>query len=106
MLKKPIAGIYSMSNIVSFECYVDSTMRVFSDQLDKLFVQTGDVCDLSKWLQMFAFDVMGEITFSQRLGFLEKAEDVDGVMESIWRYFWKASPVELPFSDLENWKKR
>ena len=94
-LRRPIAGIYSMSNIMSFERYVDSTMRVFFEQLDKLFVQTGDFCDLGVWLQMFAFDVMGEITFSKRLGFLESAKDVDGIMESIWRYFQKASPVCL-----------
>ncbi len=95
MLRKPIAGIYSMSNVVTFEPYVNSTMRVFFARLDTLFVQTGAVCDLGVWLQMFAFDFMGEITFSRRLGFLEKAEDVDGIMESIWRYFKKTSPVGL-----------
>ena len=42
---------------------------------------------------MFAFDVMGELTFSKRLGFLERAEDVDGIMESIWQYFYKTTPV-------------
>lgn len=86
-----------MSNVVSFEPYVDTTMEIFFARLDKLFVQTGEVCDLGKWLQMFAFDVMGEITFSKRLGFLEQAEDVDGIMESIWAYFRKASPVRFNF---------
>ena len=92
-LRRPITGIYSMSNIISFKRYVDSAMRVFFEQLDKLFVQTGDFCDLGIWLQVFAFDVMGEITFSKCLGFLESAKDIDGVMDSIWRYFQKSSPV-------------
>ena len=87
-----------MSNVASFEHYVDSTMRFFSERLDKLFVQTGDSCDLGAWLQMFAFDVIGEITFSKRLGFLERAEDIGGIMGSIWKYFQKASPVRSPFS--------
>lgn len=78
---------------MSFERFVDSTMQVFSEQLDRRFVETGDVCDLGVWLQRFAFDVIGEITFSKRLGFLERAEDVDGITESIWKYFKKASPV-------------
>lgn len=78
---------------MSFECYVDSTMRVFFEQLDKLFVRSGDVCDLGKWLQMFAFDVIGEITFLKRLGFLENAEDVAGIMNSIWQLFRRVSPV-------------
>lgn len=36
---------------------------------------------------MIAFDVMGEITFSKRLGFLDEAKDVDGIMGSIWKMF-------------------
>lgn len=92
-LKKPIAGIYSMSNLLSFEPYVDSTISFFFQQLDKLFAETGAVCDLGRWLQMFAFDVMGEITFSKRLGFLETGEDVNGIMGNIWKFFKKTSPI-------------
>jgi len=93
ILKKPIASIYSMSNLVSFEPYVDSTMRVFFEELDRRFVQTGKVGEFDAWLQMFAFDVMGEITFSKRLGFLERWEDVDGIMASIWEHFLYTAPV-------------
>ena len=100
MLKRPIAGIYSMSNLMSFETYVDTTISFFFAQLDKLFVETGDVCDLGTWLQMFAFDVMGELTFSKRLGFMDRVEDVDGIMASIWHYFQKASPVSLDLLDV------
>ncbi|MCJ1258546.1 hypothetical protein MMC24_006379 [Lignoscripta atroalba] len=100
ILKRPIAGIYSMSNLVSFEPYVDSTMRVFFEQLEKRFVRPGEICDFDKWLQMFAFDVIGEITFSKRLGFLERGEDVDGIMENSWKYFSKAAPVsQMPWLD-------
>lgn len=100
LLKRPIAGIYSMTNLVSFEPYVDSTIRVFFDQLDKRFVQTNEVCNFDVWLQMFAFDVIGEITFSKRLGFLEKGEDIDGIMGSSWNYFSKAAIVsQMPWLD-------
>jgi hypothetical protein len=93
MLRKPIAGIYSLSNLISFEPYVDKAIVFFFAQLDKLFVRTGDICDLGVWLQMFAFDVMGELTFSKPLGFLERGEGVDGIMGSIWHYFHRTSPV-------------
>ena len=100
LLKRPIAGIYSMTNVVSFEPYVDSTIRVFFDQLDKRFVHTNEVCNFDVWLQMFAFDVIGEITFSKRLGFLEKGQDIDGIMESSWKYFSKAAVVsQMPWFD-------
>ncbi|KFY63720.1 hypothetical protein V496_03747 [Pseudogymnoascus sp. VKM F-4515 (FW-2607)] len=99
-LRRPIAAIYSMSNVVSFEPYVDSTMSVFIDQLNKRFVEPDLVCNFGTWLQMFAFDVMGEITFSRRLGFLESGTDIDGLMQHIWAYFKKAAPItQMPWLD-------
>lgn len=38
---------------------------------------------MKTWLQYFAFDVVGEITFNKKLGFLEKGEDVDGIIGTI-----------------------
>src|SRR5690349_18391141 len=98
MLKKPIAGIFSQSNVLLFEGYIDSCIRVLFEQLDKRFVEEGKVCDIGNWLQMFAFDVMGELTFSKRLGFLESGGDQDGVMEKIWDHFSAAAPVGSGFS--------
>ncbi|KAK7724327.1 hypothetical protein SLS63_008715 [Diaporthe eres] len=75
MLKRPIAAVYSMSNLVSFEPLVDRTIDVFRQELDRRFVLQGN------------FDVVGEITFSKRLGFLEEGRDVEGIMASIWQWF-------------------
>lgn len=84
-----------MNNLVSFKPYIDSTISFFIQQLDKRFVKASEVCNLGAWLQMFAFDVMGEITFSRRLGFLESGEDVSGLMAHIEEYFNKTSPVRI-----------
>lgn len=96
-LKKPVSGAYSMSAVISFEPYVDTTMRVFCDQLEARFMKNdgeqSPICDFGKWLQMFAFDVIGDLTFSKRLGFLESGEDVNHVMESIWKMFKQTSLV-------------
>jgi Cytochrome P450 len=96
-LKKPISSAYSMTTLVSFEPYVDTTMRVFCDQLEARFVKRGGeeqpICDFGQWLQMFAFDVIGDLTFSTRLGFLESGTDVDHVMASIWNAFRQTSLV-------------
>jgi hypothetical protein len=89
-----------MSNMRSFEKYVDSTISVFFEQLQNRFVSTGKECDLGTWLQWFAFDFMGEITFSKRLGFLEQAKDIGDITENIWKYFKKTSPVsQIPWVD-------
>ena len=95
MMKRPIANIYSMSNLVSFEPYVNSTMRYFFERLDELFVDQGKAFDFGHWLHLFAFDVMGELTFSKRLGFLENGGDIEGLLANNWDYFRQAAPVRL-----------
>ena len=101
LLRKPIAGIYSMTSMVSYEPMVDSTIDCFFAQLDERFVKTGEVCQLDLWLQMFAFDVIGSSTFSKWLGFLEKGEDVEGIIENSWRYFRGAAvKTQMPWLDL------
>lgn len=42
------------------------------------------------------FDVVGEITFSKRLGFLEEGRDVEDIMASIWHWFEYVAIVGLP----------
>ncbi|KAL8864028.1 MAG: hypothetical protein Q9198_010145, partial [Flavoplaca austrocitrina] len=42
LLRKPIAGIYSMTSMVSYEPMVDSTIECFFQQLDERFVETGE----------------------------------------------------------------
>lgn len=54
MLKKPIAGVYSMSNLTSFEPLVDSTIKTFLSELETRFVAPGKSCDWGTWLQYFA----------------------------------------------------
>jgi len=93
-MKKPIAAIYSMSNVVEFEPYIDTTINFFFKRLEE--VQKSDSrrsCDLGTWLQWYAFDVMGEVTFSKRLGFLDEAKDVDGIIATIWKHFQFCSVV-------------
>ncbi|KAI0542541.1 putative benzoate 4-monooxygenase cytochrome P450 [Xylaria digitata] len=100
MLKRPIAAVYSMSNLVSFEPLVDRTIEVLLQELDRRFVQSGEACDFGTWLQYFAFDVIGEITFSKRLGFLEEGRDVEGIMASIWNWFKYVAVVgQIPWLD-------
>lgn len=98
--KKPVAHAYSLSTLKEFEPLLDSTTAVFLSRLDELFAETGDVCDLGKWLQWYAFDVIGELTFSKRLGFLEKAQDVEGIIASVWENFCTCATLgQMPWVD-------
>jgi hypothetical protein len=55
---RPVAGAYAMSTLVDFEPLVDSTSKMFMEQMRKRFADQGKECPLAKWLQMYAFDVM------------------------------------------------
>ncbi|KAL8636936.1 MAG: hypothetical protein Q9228_005734 [Teloschistes exilis] len=76
-IKSPIAPLYSLSNTISYEVHVDQVLDVMFNQLDSRFVETEQTFDLGNWLQYFAFDVMGTLTFSKRYGLLEQGHDVN-----------------------------
>jgi Cytochrome P450 len=92
-LKNPIAPLYALSNVVTFEGFVDEVLGVLFQQLDKRFVVSHDSFDLGDWIQYFAFDIMGTMTFSSRYGFLETGKDVDGMLQSIWSFMLTVAPV-------------
>ncbi|KAK6609525.1 cytochrome p450 pisatin [Botrytis cinerea] len=80
--RRKVANYYSMSSMVGYECYVDNC----TESLSRHFVESaisGDLIDMQHWLQCYAFDVIGEITFGQSFGFLDKGEDQDGVFKAI-----------------------
>ena len=76
-----------MSYIASHEKLVDQTMEHFFRRLDELFVQTNDACDFGTWIQYFAWDVIGNLTFSKPLGFVELGDDVENITASIGKFF-------------------
>ncbi|KAI1128808.1 putative cytochrome P450 oxidoreductase [Nemania abortiva] len=104
-IKTPIAPLFSMSNTLPLEVFVDKTITVMTEQLDERFVGSRVTFDLSNWLQYFAFDVMGTLTFSKRYGFLEQGKDVNGMLNTIWEYMSRASVMtQIPWFD-EIWNK-
>lgn len=97
--KRLVAHAYSLSNLVEFEPLVDSTTKVLLDTLDARS-QRGASVDFAKFLQYYAFDVMGELTFSRRLGFIESGEDVNGIIRSINANFDYFSVIgQMPWLD-------
>lgn len=109
VMKRPVAQSFSLSTLVEFEPLIDSTTAVFLSRLDDLFASPGkagnEVCDLGQWLQWYAFDVIGELTFSRRLGFLELAQDVEGIIASVAANFDRCSVLgQMPWVDLWTYK--
>ena len=85
-IKNPIAPLFSLSNTVALEGFVEQVLEVLFHQLDERYIPSHETFNLGNWLQYFAFDVMGTLTFSKRYGFLEQGKDVNGMLETIWTY--------------------
>lgn len=77
--RRLISRTYSMDSLRMLEPYVDNAVAVFMNEMKQ---RADEVLDMGNWVQLFAFDVIGEITFSKRFGFLDVAED-DGSFSQI-----------------------
>lgn len=78
--KTPVAQIFSMTNMRNFETYADECTKIFMDAMNDLDNQP---IDIAQWLQWYAFDAIGSITFQRRFGFLEERRDVDSMIQKI-----------------------
>lgn len=69
-----------MTTISKYETYVDECTHLLLAQFEQL-AETGQRFDLQRWMQFYAFDVIGAITFGSRVGFLESGgQDIDGII--------------------------
>jgi cytochrome P450 len=80
--RKRFQAMYSMSSLVNYEGYVDECAEIFGKRMTE-FASRGETIDMAHWLQCYAFDVIGDITYSQRFGFLDKGEDVAGLLKAL-----------------------
>ncbi|KAI6758732.1 hypothetical protein HG530_010972 [Fusarium avenaceum] len=102
-LRRSVSNAYAMSTLVTFEPFVDSTSTEFIRQLKLRFADRSndaDVCDFGAWLQFYAFDVIGELTFSKRLGFVEGGVDIDNIIRDLESFLNYVSWIgQIPFLD-------
>lgn len=116
--RRCVNGAFAMSALVNYESFVDNTTRLFLDQTQKLYASSSSSlpkyannkkdgkseekkkCDFTRWLQFYAFDVIGEITYGRRHGFLEHDRDVDGIVSYLSGLFLYVAPVgQIPLLD-------
>ena len=97
MMKRPVAQVYAMTSLKTYEPLVESTESFFFGKLEKL-ADGGRTFNLGTWLHWFATDVIMEITFGKRFGFLEREEDVDGIIKTIEGRFRYVAVVSISLS--------
>ncbi|KUI65981.1 Pisatin demethylase [Cytospora mali] len=82
-LKRGAASAFSMDVVVSLEGFADKCISILLARLREISSSGNKPINPVDWMQYFAFDVLGEISFSKDLGFLEKGADVDGMIAAI-----------------------
>ncbi|KAH7024845.1 pisatin demethylase [Microdochium trichocladiopsis] len=98
--RRCVNAAFSMSALVQYEPFVDNTTRLFLSQTERLFADSPEGCDFPRWLQFYAFDVIGEITYGKRHGFIEKNEDIDGIVAYLSKLFCYVAPIgQIPWLD-------
>ncbi|KAL9109958.1 MAG: hypothetical protein Q9227_005481 [Pyrenula ochraceoflavens] len=72
---KNLASAYTLSNLIQSEIFIDDTVKLLLNHLNSC-ADTGSPTNIDKWLSYMSFDIIGEVTFSKRFGFLEQGTDI------------------------------
>ncbi|KAF2823879.1 cytochrome P450 [Ophiobolus disseminans] len=80
--RRKLSAMYSVSSLISYEPSVGRLLDQFQTRLSEL-AHDGETFDMAQWLQFWAFDVIGEMTFSKPFGFLDQGHDVNVMCEAV-----------------------
>ncbi|KAF2152840.1 cytochrome P450 [Myriangium duriaei CBS 260.36] len=79
-VKSAIAPAYAIASLKQMEPFVDTCAELFVEQMRK---RSGEVIDIGSWLQYYAFDVIGMITFSKPFDYLDSGTDALALIEPL-----------------------
>ena len=74
-MRTNVASAFSLTNLIKNESAIDEVIALFERRLDE-FNQQREPLELGKWLHFLTYDLLGEIMFSNRFGFLDEGRDV------------------------------
>ncbi|KAI0026120.1 cytochrome P450 [Xylariomycetidae sp. FL0641] len=92
--RRLVQGLYSMTSLLTYEPYVDECNELLCQRLQEMAAERETV-NMAHWLQCYAFDVIGMITYSKRLGFLDRGEDIGQAMAAINKELWYATLIGI-----------
>ena len=74
-IRNNLAPAYTGSSIMKSERFMDKTIQLLENRLDELS-QRKQPFDFGLWLHFLTWDIIGEIMYSKRFGFLDEAKDI------------------------------
>lgn len=77
--RKLFQHLYSMSSVVLYEPFVDQCTEMFVDRMNEM-AEKGQPVNMAHWFQVYAVDVIACITYGSRFGFLDRGEDINGLI--------------------------
>ncbi|OTA33106.1 hypothetical protein BTJ68_06362 [Hortaea werneckii EXF-2000] len=93
--KRYASHAYSMSAMQQLSGCIEATERLLVEKLEGVASAgagdgkgKGGVVDLGDYLHYFAFDVLGEVAFSRKFGFLDAGADLEGAIKTIDAMQW------------------
>ncbi|KAK5266971.1 hypothetical protein LTR99_006071 [Exophiala xenobiotica] len=93
-LKRPVGAAFAMSALLDLESLADECTTILQRKLDGL---EGQNIDFGTWLHWYAFDVIMYLTFSNSMGFMEREQDVQGIISAIeGRLFYNSIIGQVP----------
>ena len=84
--RRVVGSAFSVTQMVKYEPWVDDNIQIFIQQLRKRFVTKqgpGATMNLMDWAAYLSLDLLHEITFGERAGFMEEGRDVNGVIAGV-----------------------
>ncbi len=88
---------------MGYEPLIEKTINVFLEQWDRRFAGKkgpDGVINLEDWLLYFSFDVIGELTYGSRHGFMESGYDSQGIIAFLQGFAVYGSIVNLSHGPL------
>ena len=93
-VRRAMNPFFTRTAVSSYEPFVERTIQAFLTEIDHRFADKGGsqgVIDFHTWLSFFTFDVISDLTYSKRHGFISQAKDMYGIIA------WVANFVQYSF---------
>ncbi|KAI0888279.1 cytochrome P450 [Annulohypoxylon maeteangense] len=97
-MKRPIAKFFGHGMVLSKEVLMDKAIIDLCSHLEYRYHEKS--CDLGEWIAFCAWDILGNMTFSQPFGYMDKGYDFDhslSIADKSLDYF--AAVGQIPFLD-------
>ncbi|OSS43452.1 hypothetical protein B5807_11814 [Epicoccum nigrum] len=80
--RRVVGAVYSLTSILKNEAQIDQNVNMLIERLDG-FVKRKEEVDLGLWVEMYAYDNIGSVSFGQPFGFLETSSDHGGYIAAV-----------------------